>query len=175
MVTDILKGKLTDRIQQMRFDQLSVFGIEKELTNVQIRDVIHYLTFIGAIKQVGDEYPTLALTPESRPILFEKKPVMMPVYKYVTTEKKKKKTVAVQFDVGDVDEGLYQALRATRTRLAKEQKVPPFMIFSDKALQDMAIKQPTTEAAFLDVHGVGQKKAERLGTAFLGTIREYCS
>ena len=75
--------------------------------------------------------------------------------------------------MGDVDDGLYQALRATRTRLAKEQNVPPFMIFSDKALQDMAIKQPTTEAAFLDVHGVGQKKAERLGLDFLAVIKEY--
>jgi ATP-dependent DNA helicase RecQ len=73
-----------------------------------------------------------------------------------------------------MDDDLFQALRATRTRLAWEQQVPPFMIFSDKALQDMAIKQPTTEAAFLDVHGVGQKKAERLGTEFLGTIRGYC-
>ena len=68
---------------------------------------------------MGDEYPTLALTPESRPILFEQKPVMMPVYKYVTAEKKKKKTVAVQFDVGDVDEGLYQALTSYQNPISQ--------------------------------------------------------
>ncbi|TAK56430.1 MAG: ATP-dependent DNA helicase RecQ [Gammaproteobacteria bacterium] len=72
------------------------------------------------------------------------------------------------------DPGLFERLRALRKRLADERKVPAFVVFSDKALQDMANRKPLTREEFLEVHGVGQKKIEEYGEAFLAEIRRDC-
>ena len=68
------------------------------------------------------------------------------------------------------DQGLFERLRALRKKLADERQVPAFVVFSDKALQDMAVRKPRTRDAFLDVHGVGQKKLEEYGDFFLAEI-----
>ncbi|MCX5756945.1 MAG: HRDC domain-containing protein, partial [Candidatus Hydrogenedentes bacterium] len=74
---------------------------------------------------------------------------------------------------GPVDEGLFQALRRLRRAKAEEFEVPPFVIFSDAALRDMARRKPTDTTAFLAVSGVGQKKCEAFGDEFIGAIRTY--
>ncbi|MBA94256.1 MAG: DNA helicase RecQ [Rickettsiales bacterium] len=166
MITDILKGNKNPRIQQWNLDKLSVYNIEQELSNSQIRDVIHYLTFLEAIKVKGDTYPTLTLTEKARPILKGHQPIYVPIYHY--KKSKKKKPTA---DLSNTNPSLFEALRETRLILAKEKQVPPFMIFSDKTLIDMSNKKPQTYDDFLDIHGVGIKKADSFATLFLKTIQ----
>tara|TARA_Y100000739_G_C20595622_1_gene460168 strand:- start:751 stop:2241 length:1491 start_codon:yes stop_codon:yes gene_type:complete len=166
MITDILKGNKNPRIHQWNLDKLSVYNIEQELSNSQIRDVIHYLTFLEAIKVKGDTYPTLTLTEKARPILKGHQPIYVPIYHY--KKSKKKKPTA---DLSNTNPSLFEALRETRLILAKEKQVPPFMIFSDKTLIDMSNKKPQTYDDFLDIHGVGIKKADSFATLFLKTIQ----
>jgi Superfamily II DNA helicase len=68
---------------------------------------------------------------------------------------------------------LFEKLRALRTKWARKQALPPFMIFSDKTLKDMCVKNPVTEADFLNVSGVGKVKLEQYGESFLNEIKEY--
>tara|TARA_B100000427_G_scaffold308310_1_gene296431 strand:- start:3411 stop:5192 length:1782 start_codon:yes stop_codon:yes gene_type:complete len=166
MITDILKGNKNPRIQQWNLDKLSVYNIEQDLSNSQIRDVIHYLTFIEAIKIKGDTYPTLTLTEKARPILKGHQTIHVPIYHYQKTKKKKQKA-----DLSNTNPTLFEALRQTRIQLAKEKQVPPFMIFSDKTLLDMSNKKPQNYDDFLEIHGVGIKKADSFATKFLKTIQ----
>jgi ATP-dependent DNA helicase RecQ len=71
------------------------------------------------------------------------------------------------------DDPLLMALKSLRTKLAKEEGVPAYVIFSDRSLVDMAVKRPTTRAAFGEVHGVGQAKLQRYGEAFLAVVRGH--
>ena len=164
MIVDILKGSTQQRIQQFGLHKLSVYGIEKELTNQQIRDVIDYLTFTQAICIKGDTYPVLGLTQKAKPILFHDEPVIMPVYTKTKSKTKKHTTIHPS------NPELFEKLRKCRLDCAKKQGVPPFMIFSDKSLHDMAAKKPKTMLEFLEIHGVGKVKAKSLGDIFLNLI-----
>ncbi len=86
-------------------------------------------------------------------------------------EKKEKKAAGKTPAAGAADPGLYQKLRALRARLAREQGVPAYVVFTDAALEDMCRRRPESAAQFLEVSGVGQKKLERYGEAFLKAIR----
>ncbi|MBI60155.1 DNA helicase RecQ [bacterium] len=164
MITDILKGNNNPRIKQWNLDKLSVYNIENDLSISQIRDVIHYLTFIEAIKVMGDTYPTLSLTKKALPILKGQETIYVPVYQIKKTKKKK------STNQSNTNPELFEILRHVRLKLAKEKQVPPFMIFSDKTLIDMANNQPKTYDDFLNIHGVGEKKATLYATLFLRAI-----
>ena len=164
MITDILKGNNNPRIKQWNLDKLSVYNIENDLSISQIRDVIHYLTFIEAIKVMGDTYPTLSLTKKALPILKGQETIYVPVYQIKKTKKKK------STNQSNTNPELFEILRHVRLKLAKEKQVPPFMIFSDKTLIDMANNQPKTYDDFLNIHGVGEKKATLYADLFLRAI-----
>tara|TARA_B100000427_G_scaffold9336_1_gene8090 strand:- start:4119 stop:5903 length:1785 start_codon:yes stop_codon:yes gene_type:complete len=166
MITDILKGNNNPRIKQWNLDKLSVYNIENDLSISQIRDVIHYLTFIEAIKVTGDTYPTLSLTKKALPILKGQETIYVPVYQIKKTKKKK------STNQSNTNPELFEILRHVRLKLAKEKQVPPFMIFSDKTLIDMANNQPKTYDDFLNIHGVGEKKATLYATLFLRAITD---
>ena len=168
MITDILKGNANPKIKLWNLDKLSVYNIEKDASTSQIRDVIHYLTFIGAIVVKGDTYPTLSLTEKARPILKGQESIFVPIY-----QQKKAKPKKEPFDNSNTNPALFQALRQTRLALAKQHHVPPFMIFSDKTLLDMSNKQPQTDDEFLTVHGVGAKKASAYAIPFIKTIQDF--
>ncbi len=121
MIVNILKGDTHDKIKAYGFDQLSVFGIEKELSKSQLRDMIQYLTFKGMIAVVGDEYPILKLTETSRPVLRGEELVHMPIF--VTKEPKKKKQKSSQ--PAKYDTSLFNRLRQKRTELATRRGIPP--------------------------------------------------
>jgi ATP-dependent DNA helicase RecQ len=74
-----------------------------------------------------------------------------------------------------VDRQLFEVLKQHRTEIARDQGVPPYIVFNDASLRDMARQAPTDEQAFLAVHGVGQKKATNYGETFMAVIREYRS
>jgi superfamily II DNA helicase RecQ len=96
-----------------------------------------------------------------------------PAASAIGTKDRQKKSAAfeaVSRPREDVDAGLFERLRALRKKLADERKVPAFVVFSDRSLQDMAARKPRTRDEFLDLHGVGQKKLEEYGNPFLAEI-----
>ncbi len=167
MITAVLRGQLNDRVRQAKFDQLALFGLCKENSDTELRDLIQYLAFIDAVRVTGHEYPILTLTETARAIFKGDKQVMMPIYIKPKLSKKKEKKAAI---AATFESDLFEKLRQKRREIAEEKGVPAYVIFHDKTLKDMAEIKPKTLDEFLEVNGVGQQKAERYGNAFIQVI-----
>ena len=170
LVCDVLRGGKSDRIRQLQLDKLTTYGILKDTPEHTIRDIIRYLELQGLLRDSGGEYPVLKLTEGSLEVLHGERRVEMKLNRALP-EKKEKKAAGKTPAAGAADPGLYQKLRALRARLAREQGVPAYVVFTDAALEDMCRRRPESAAQFLEVSGVGQKKLERYGEAFLKAIR----
>jgi ATP-dependent DNA helicase RecQ len=121
------------------------------------------------IRQDGDRYPVLKLTPRSAGALTGKERVFGIKRQEPKAAERKRRAVAG----GTYDEALFERLRTVRKRLADENHVPPYVIFSDKTLHEMCRHFPTGPAEMRGIHGVGDVKLERYGNDFLAEIRAY--
>ena len=88
-------------------------------------------------------------------------------------KKKKRKAAAIIADLSEHDQALFAVLRDLRTELAQDQGVPPYMVFGDKTLKQMALEKPDSESQFLDLNGVGDNKLKKYGAIFLEAVAEY--
>lgn len=166
VVTDVLKGSNTYKNQVLGFDKLSTFGIMSEYSKNTIKDLIYFLITEGYIETFGDKYPVLRLTPSASKVLFEGEKV--------TIKRKIEKSIEVQIDEV-YDAKLFEILKALRKRISEETHVPPFIVFSDTSLKQMATYFPTSEEQMLKISGVGYSKFDKYGNRFLETIRPYVS
>ena len=166
VVTDVLKGSNTYKNQMLGFDKLSTFGIMSEYSKNTIKDLIYFLITEGYIETFGDKYPVLRLTPSASKVLFEGEKV--------TIKRKIEKSIEVQIDEV-YDAKLFEILKALRKRISEETHVPPFIVFSDTSLKQMATYFPTSEDQMLKISGVGDSKFDKYGNRFLETIIPYVS
>lgn len=166
VVTDVLKGSNTYKNQMLGFDKLSTFGIMSEYSKNTIKDLIYFLITEGYIETFGDKYPVLRLTPSASKVLFEGEKV--------TIKRKIEKSIEVQIDEV-YDAKLFEILKALRKRISEETHVPPFIVFSDTSLKQMATYFPTSEEQMLKISGVGYSKFDKYGNRFLETIKPYVS
>lgn len=166
VVTDVLKGSNTYKNQMLGFDKLSTFGIMSEYSKNTIKDLIYFLITEGYIETFGDKYPVLRLTPSASKVLFESEKV--------TIKRKIEKSIEAQIDEV-YDAKLFEILKALRKRISEETHVPPFIVFSDTSLKQMATYFPTSEEQMLKISGVGYSKFDKYGNRFLETIRPYVS
>ena len=167
-LVDVLLGKETEKVLQHGHDQLSVFGIGKELPATTWRSVARQLVVAGHLRADAARFGALVLTETSRgvlrgttPLLFRedpKKPVV--ASRRSTTER----VVAAE------DSDLWEALRACRQELANEHNVPAYVIFHDKTLHEMLAYRPRTASEMLGISGVGQTKLDRYGERFLSVL-----
>ena len=168
-VIDVLMGKETDKIRQHGHESLSVYGIGAELQQQQWRSILRQLVVLGLLTVDTAGYGALKLSDESRPLLRGK--VELPLRRDLLVTRKpakaRKKTTAVAAE----DNDLWEALRDCRRRLADENNVPPYVIFHDAALLEMAASKPQNESDFLAVSGVGQAKLKRYGPDFMEVVR----
>ncbi len=163
----ILKGSQEKKILETGLDKISTYGIMKEESQDNIRLIFDRLLFDGYLAK--NEFDGVIPTRKADSVLFDSESIFM-------TVRKKKKTAASSkkgIDIGDA--GLYDMLRAVRMRLAKQEKVPAYIIFSNATLQDMAEKAPETIEEFLEVNGVGNAKAQLYGDIFISEIKKYKS
>lgn len=166
VVTDVLKGSNTYKNQMLGFDKLSTFGIMSEYSKNTIKDLIYFLITEGYIETFGDKYPVLRLTANASKVLFEGEKV--------TIKRKIEKFIEAQVDEV-YDAKLFEILKALRKRISEETHVPPFIVFSDTSLKQMATYFPTSEDQMLKISGVGYSKFDKYGNKFLETIRPYVS
>lgn len=166
VVTDVLKGSNTYKNQMLGFDKLSTFGIMNEYSKNTIKDLIYFLITEGYIETFGDKYPVLRLTPNASKVLFEGEKV--------TIKRKIEKFIEAQVDEV-YDAKLFEILKALRKRIPEETHVPPFIVFSDTSLKQMATYFPTSEDQMLKISGVGYSKFDKYGNRFLETIKPYVS
>ena len=146
------------KIEEFGFQKLSTYGI---INNQSAKDVISLISLQQKIyiEMTGGQFPVLKVTNAGREMLLGQKKVLR-------KEIKKESSISI-------DHGLFDELRHLRKEIASKENVPPFIIFSDASLKDMAAKLPRTEQEFLDVKGVGTQKFDRFGAVFLEVISHY--
>jgi ATP-dependent DNA helicase RecQ len=129
-------------------------------TQSHINEFIDFLVASGYLNQGAGQYPTLSVSDQGVSVLLGKAQVQRKMAVKAT------KTLPVADD-------LFQALRELRTNFAEQQHVPPYVIFSDQTLRELAAQRPTTRVAMLNVRGVGQNKLDKYGDAYLELLRNW--
>ena len=171
LIVQVLRGGHSQRIKELGLDQLSTYGLMREETRERVRA---YLDCLEAAECVytETEHGTLRPGPRANTVLFhgERVHMLSRVERQIEAPPRQK---AERVPAAPLDQSLLAALRAERTRLARQEGVPPYIIFSNAALADMAARVPRTPEEFLEVSGVGQVKARRYGSAFLAVIAAW--
>jgi ATP-dependent DNA helicase RecQ len=170
-VVEVLRGARSERIRELGHDRLSTYGIGAEHSAEAWTGLIRQLIHHGYLVQDVARYSVLTLTAAARPLLRgeERLELARPRLR-IKAQPKKGRPKAGGFDY---DEALFERLRAVRKRLADAEGVPPFVIFSDATLAEMAASMPVDEAALLAVSGVGKHKLRRFGSEFLDEIVSF--
>jgi len=169
-VIDVLMGKDHEKVRQHGHRELSVFGIGADLDQSQWRSIVRQLVVVGMLSIDTAGFGALQLTEKSRPLLRGDVSLSLRKDLLVTTRAEKKKRKSANIALTLADQELWEALRGCRKRLADENNVPPYVIFHDATLLQIAAERPTSDAELLEISGVGQAKLERYGPAFLAVV-----
>ena len=172
-IIDILRGSRNDRICQNGHDRLPSHGQGRVFSGVQLREIIGLLMEKGLLAKTEGEYPVIEMTMDGRAFLGSNERLMLPQLRRADKDKMKKPPKYPQ-ETGAVDDDLFEELRKLRKQLAVARGVPPFVIFADTSLRDMARRLPQDEESFLAITGVGEQKLKRFGPVFIKKITEYC-
>jgi ATP-dependent DNA helicase RecQ len=172
-VIDVLRGVRNERITAAGHDRLSTFGIGAHLGAQEWASLLRQLIHRGYLEQDIERYSVLRLTAAARPLLRGEETLQLARPKPPAPRPARKaRGPAARAAAGSPDTALFEALRALRKAIADADGVPPYIVFGDATLLEMARTRPGTAAELLEITGVGQKKLERYGEAFLGVIRE---
>lgn len=161
LIVDVLKGSKNEKVISSKLNQITTYGLLKGYQKSDIRDMISLLVYEGYLDVVGQEYPYLKLTSRSKEVLFENKTLY--INKMIQNE-------VIALDVA-FDYHLFEKLKEVRSTIANNLEIAPYMVFSDKTLEEMTRKRPVTKEAFLQITGVGHKKLEQYGVAFMTVIK----
>jgi len=173
-LTDILVGNPNERILRLRHDRLKTFGAGKELSPKEWRSVYRQLLAAGMLSVNIGKISGYRLTEKSWSVLRSERKVRFRKDPQLIREKKARKasTKPKPDFLKDDDLQLFEKLRRLRLDLSKKLGVPPFVIFHDKTLTEMATLKPSSRGEFLQINGVGEQKAEKFGGVFLNAINE---
>lgn len=168
-IIDILRGADTERIRSWSLDTLSTYGLMRDYSRDEVQSRIQYLLESGCLVQAEGQYPTLALGPKARSVLFEGETLIA----QVRSLPREAVQTAVQGTSAPADPNLLRRLQQLRGRLAQQAGVPGYVVFSDKTLREMASMQPRTLAQMQLVNGVGDYKLDKYGQKFLDVILQW--
>ncbi|WP_076792569.1 DNA helicase RecQ [Chlorobium sp. KB01] len=167
-IIDIVMGSANQKIRDMGHDQLKTYGVGKGQTKKYWRQLVDELLAQKVVAKAEGLYPTLCLLPKAVRILRGEE--QMEIVRVL----EKKAARAVKGETGaPFDQELFELLRILRKQIADEQGIPPYLVFSDRSLHDMAAIFPRTSEAMLTVSGVGEVKLERYGHQFLRLIDRF--
>jgi ATP-dependent DNA helicase RecQ len=172
-VADVLIGRATDKIVAARHHELSTFGLLKDESSAAIRGFIEQLVGDGFLARAGDPYPVVQLTAAGTELLRGKGACVLYRASAPPADRKRGRSMLKESFAATADSDLFDTLREVRLRLARQRGVPPYVIFHDTTLRDMAVRRPKTTAELYQVYGVGAKKASDFGDAFLDAIRTF--
>ncbi len=171
-VSDVLRGGRSKRIRELEHDTLSVWGIAKDHSGNEIKELASLLMAEGLLYKNSSEYATLGVTEKGRKFLKDREQLALSRPVAVETSRQTSRRKPTQRRA-DFDPGLFEHLRKLRLKIARQQEVPAFVVFNDASLRDMASKMPTTLRGFATISGVGNVKLEQYGDEFVAAIREY--
>ena len=178
VILDTLHGANTAKIRQYRMDENSHYGELAKEPVYRLRQILNELQVREYLYVTADTYSIVRLLPKAAELLDEDGTMLMKMAKEekripkAAKEKTKTKTSAAAKDLSNEEAAVFEKLRALRMELAKEHKVPPYIIFSDKTLIQMAMEKPSNKEEMLAVSGVGESKFEKYGEPFLACLAE---
>ena len=173
-VASVLCGSETDQVTSRGHDRLTTFGLLRDASTAEVRGCIEQLIAHGFLRQTDDAFPVVALT--ERGIELLKNPSAAPDLvlarqRRPVKDRSPKRSRIESESWQDVDRDLFDRLRAARLQIARARGVPPYVIFHDTTLRELARLRPTSIAELYGIRGIGARKAEDLGAAFLAVIR----
>lgn len=172
-VIDILRGSQSQRLIDRGHASLSVYGLGKTHSVEQWRDLARALVHQGAVDETQDGYAVLMLNEQSWEILRGRRRVLIAARAAAARTPARQAANSHADSLNDLDEALFHQLRAQRKRLADAAGAPPYVVFHDATLRELASRRPRTLEEFATIRGVGQSKLERYAEAFLQVIREH--
>jgi ATP-dependent DNA helicase RecQ len=171
---NVLVGDQTDAILRFRHDRLKTFGVGKDRSKNEWRSLLRQIYAAGLVALELSEYGRWTITERGDAVLRGQDRIELRSDVLMKPRERRQRRATPQAEaVVPSDDPLLLALKSLRTKFAKEEGVPAYVIFSDRSLIDMAARRPTTLTAFGEVHGVGQAKLSRYGEAFLAVVREH--
>jgi ATP-dependent DNA helicase RecQ len=172
-IVDILLGSKNEKVVRYKHDELSTYGIGKELTKSQWMHLSRQLVERGLLEQ-EPAYRVLSVTGKGLEMLKSREQIKGQVNEPKRSEKSGARIKSTSAEEPEYDASLFALLRNKRKELADKSNVPPYVIFSDKTLAQMAAYYPQSKESLLNMSGMGRVKYERYGADFLAIIKEYC-
>jgi ATP-dependent DNA helicase RecQ len=167
-VIGVLRGVKTRRVLESRHDRLGVYGIARDFTEDELKQIVGQLLARGLLLKSGGEYPTLSVSPAGRTFLQRREEL--------TLVRPRQSAEVMPISDGsklNYDQSLFEQLRSWRKRMADDRNVPPYVIFSDVSLREMSYYLPQTPDSFARIHGVGKAKLQEYSQGFLAVIRRH--
>ena len=169
-ISQVLRGARAKRVLDLGHDQLSVYGIARDFTDDGIKEVVRGLRERGLLVNQDREYPVLGITDSGWRFLRNRETLSLPE---LTQDFGRRPDAATR--PAEYDRSLYEKLRVVRRQLAADMSVPPYVVFGDVALQQMAYYLPQSDESFLRISGVGEAKLAQFGDQFLSVVRSHAS
>ena len=181
VIIDTVHGANTVKIKNYRMNENPYYAVLSKVPTYRIRQVLNQLQIEEYLFITSDDYAVVKLTMKSKEIIEENKQIMMklakeadrPAKESQSRSKKNKAGILGNQQFTDKEESLFESLRALRIEIAREEKVPPYIVFSDKTLAHMCVVKPKTKGEMLKVSGVGEFKFEKYGQRFLMCIEKF--
>ena len=175
MISSIVRGERTDRITRARLDALSVFGYLSDIGDKEIKGLIQQFVASGYLWSSMGKYPILSVTASAEEVLAGHKEVEEIRQEVIVPSRKTKKSASISRSEvpRSGSGGLFEHLRQHRKQLASQLGVPPYIIFPDTVLIDLANVRPSTLGEFGNIKGVGEAKLKKYGLSFLEVIEQY--
>lgn len=172
-LVDVLIGKMTPQVERFNHDKVSTFGIGSAYTQSQWQSIYRQLVAANLLAVDMSGFGSLRLTDKSSPILKGEQTIAFRNDPEKTTKKSKSSQKREQKMIATPQDSLWQALKNKRLELAKEQGVPPYVIFHDSSLIEIHAKKPSNLGEFANISGVGESKLQRYGEIFINVISTH--
>ena len=172
IIIEMLHGSLTPKVKQFKLDQKESFGVLKSVNLDKLSQISRQLQLKEYIMVTSSEYPVLQVGEKARELLEGTEKLMLREMKK-TAKKDEKKLRSREKSRMAKSNSIFERLRKVRLDLARAEKVPPYLIFSDRTLVEMCQKMPASEEEMLKISGVGAHKLQKYGDAFLSVIRDF--
>jgi ATP-dependent DNA helicase RecQ len=177
-VVDVLRGRRTERVEQLGHDGLSTFGLLADMNVAELRSVLDQLAEQGLLAAAGDRYPVLRLTEAGWELLRGRSEctlLRVPAPPPAAGGRKRSRRGAatrttISVEIGPAELALFERLRALRREIAAERGVPPYVVFHDTTLLELARQRPANPGELLQVRGIGERKAADLGERILAAL-----
>ncbi|MEZ4988696.1 MAG: RecQ family ATP-dependent DNA helicase [Saprospiraceae bacterium] len=176
MLVDVLRGSGRRDIVEKGYDKIKTFGAGRDLTTYDWMQYLAQLVNLGYLDIAYEQFGVLRLTPASHRVLFEQEAVKLVRTTTVKERQEKEKAaVATKTQAERVRDELFEVLRQLRRQISQEKGIPPYLVFSDATLEQMAAAKPVTQTEMAAISGVGVQKLQLYGDIFLSAVLDFLS